>query len=357
MKYRLSKKLVYKIIENEINENGVKVNVLPVSNIENIKEIIRQEIKEKIDNKDINILEMLVEIIANLKFEIIEQNLGFYDSEKHKIKILLTNIKNRSDNKKEFFYNILDTIYHEYNHAILYEDLIQKDNLIKYKLELDWILWDISNYYETNNYDFYQEILAYNYSNEKAMKFIERYPKAYQFLKSDIKKLKYLHQIYLQNYDPQQFINRISKIIKMKDIKTKNQEFKKNELLAKLFKKDGSPKLQKDLSQEGIYIIISSRAYLDIIDYGTQKKETLYIILEALNYTYNIEQIRTEQNKNLRNEIMDNPLYDIDLLSLLDKKQKRVEKKLNYLELQIEKINLILNNKTDNKKMIRKLNA
>ena len=201
---------------------------------------------------------------------------------------------------------------------------------------------------------------------------MKKHPNVYQQLQYDIDLTKIYYQIHSQNYDPQQQINCISKIIKKKDKKIVNMYFKEIDTLPKLFTKEGVPKPQTYLPTEYFYInyiIASSKACLDKINYNDCEQGVLKILLKSLNYTYDIETTRYQANEQLKELIIErdkdlnekikieNFIFYQTLLPLLDKKQKRVDNKLKYLESQIEKINLILNNKTDNKKIIRKQNA
>ena len=101
MKYTLSKKLVNKIIKDELNENNIKINIFPVDNIEYILRVIKKDIKEKIITP--------------------KTTLGLCDG--NNISILLTNIAKISGDKYSFLYKLIQTTYHEYNHALVHNDI------------------------------------------------------------------------------------------------------------------------------------------------------------------------------------------------------------------------------------------
>lgn len=350
MKYKLSKKLITWLIEKENHKNNIEINISPVNNIEYILKILKKDIKENIITK--------------------KTTFGLWDGKN--ILILLTNIAKNSGDKYTFLYKLVQTAYHEYNHALVLNDTIKKDEFVKYGIQLGEILFLTSNCYKKHHDEFWIEILANDYSIEKTIEFMKKHPNTYQQSQYDIDLNKIYYQIYSQNYDPQQQINYISKIIKNKDKRTVNMYFKEIDTLPKLFTKEGIPKPQTDLSDKDFYInyiIVSSKAYLDKIDYNICEPRVLKILLKSLNYTYDIETTRYEKNEQLKKiiiekdtnikKITNNPyiIYYQTLLPLLEQKQKRVENKLKYLELEITKINLILNEKTDNKKLIRKQNA
>lgn len=229
MKYTLSKKLVNKIIKDELNENNIKIKIFPIDNIEYILRVIKKDIKEK-------------------------------------------------------------------------------DEFVKYGVQLDEIIALTSNCYKKHHDEFYIEILANNYSIERTIEFMKKHPNVYQQLQYNIDLTKIYYQIYLQNYDPQQQINYISKIIKKKDKKIVNMYFKEIDTLSKLFTKEGVSKPQTYLPTEDFYInyiIASSKACLDKINYNDCEHGVLKILLKSLNYTYDIEITRYQANEQLKELIIE----------------------------------------------------
>ena len=355
------KKLVYKILREQIEKYNVDVEILPLTSLENITEIILTNLRNKPNN-----LEEFLTAIYSIKNEISINNTtdAYYNYRSNKLKIL---IKNKHKlNEKHFTWRLIKNIYHEYKHAIV-EKLIKKP-YIETKEALIFAIENLieptDEYYITYHDDLYEEILANNYGIKKAEQYLKINKKElYESIKTTIELDKILHNIYYTNYDFQLILLKVNK-----DIKEKIHEInlypndKELEIVRTLYNKDGKLKTLTELSNidnwnilssYAKYLIISSDAYLNEIDYDNISKEDIYFILDALSYVLTIELERPIYNQKYREEIenISRNLNDKDLATLnlyldtlliLNAKEKSNQIKIKKLQKNINNIVTIL---------------
>lgn len=370
MKYTLSKKLVNKIIEKEIQKTGIPVKVMPLTNLENIQHIIE---KEKQETQKSNIITM--KNLRNITENVLEfRNLaGDYDHDNNYIKILLSEIKRTSPTKFLYLWELLITTYHEYNHKLLFSKAIFQNELEKFSIQIERLPLKINYIYESNIHDdFYTEIIANVYSVEKASQFLQKYPNIYKELTGYIEEEKLHYQMDFINYDVEIFLNYITKIIQMMCPRYVKKLFSNSKspftILEVLYHKDGIIKDFKTLSKskkwnsldkEVKYTIASSKSCLNQLNEDYTKEELLFI-LEALNYSYQKEIRRSKENEILREKILKHNKimlpsldYGKNLIPSLNTKEKRNYLKIKYLEEQIQRINQLLIQKQSPKKKVR----
>ena len=297
--------------------------------------------------------------------------MGDYDYTKDTITIFLSEIEKCSSNKELYLLDILETAYHEYNHKLSWSKDQTEKTLENFIYLLENLTMAITNIYENSKHDdFYEEIIANVYSVEKSNQFLKKYPHIYRNLKGYLKNDKLKYQIELVNYDLEKFINYITKVIKSKkEIESLFQSSYPYKIVGILYNKDRTFKnlktLEKDmewtsLSMEIKYTVVASKSYLKELNLNTLSQEELSFILESLNYSYQKSLETEEKNKILRQEIKsfnkeDLPSLDYgeDLLPLLTTKEKRNRLKIKYLELQINKVTLLLEQRQNTKKKIK----
>ena len=372
------KKLVYKILREEIKEHNVEVDVLPLTSLENIAEIISTNLKIKPRNLDelISTLESIKnELYINKKID------AYYNYMSNKLKIIIKN-KNKV-NETCFIWKLIKNIYHEYRHALV-EKLLKKP-YIETKEDLIFAIENLieptDEYYLTYHDDLYEEILANNYGIKKAEHYLKtnmQYKEIYEKLKTTIELDKLLHEIYYRNYDFQLILEKVNKDIKQ-NINEINlyPDDKELEIVRTLYNKNGKFKSLKELSntdnwnilsKEAKYLIISSEAYLNDFDYNNASKEELYLILDALSYALTIEYERPKYNQEYRLEIesISRTLTDedlgvlnlyVDTLLILNTKEESNKIKIEKLQTMINTIINILKQKEStyqNKKILAK---
>lgn len=340
MKYKLSKELVYKIMKQEIINTGIKVEVLPLTKLENLYLTIKED-KQK--NKKVHPFQIIKKIIKKT------DNLGDFNFENNHLKIFLDDLKKDSKTKEIYLIELLTTTYHEYNHKITWEQATDIPNLRNFILLIEQLIIETTELYNAHHDDFYEEIIANIYGIEKSEQFLKRYPNIFEKLKGYIENDKLNYQINLINYDIEQFINYFSKILQ--ESKEKSSFFKEEypyNIVGCLYDKDGAFKrittLMEDknwnfLEKEVQYSIVASKSYLRSQQLDHLSKEELTFILEAVDYSYQQEINRSIQNQELRiriqrfnREIKPTLDYIVDLMPILNKKEKRFLFKIKYLE-------------------------
>lgn len=188
----------------------------------------------------------------------------------------------------------------------------------------------MSNCYEIKPENFYEEIIADVYANKKTIGFLNNYPNLKSKLQLYIEKDKIFTDMNYQNYDVQKIINIINKLIKCDSNRYEYfDSIFPYGIISVLYNNNGTFKDIKTLMtekewnnypKEVQYLIISSKAYLDDINYESTTKEELEIIEKSLEYTYNLEKKRHQNNEQLK--------FKIFKLSKQTKKSKCPDKKI-----------------------------
>lgn len=375
MKYKLSKKIVHKLIDKEAKIMDIKPKIIiSDTKIANILYIINDEIENKLFDNQMTIADFFSNIIKNIKSSQIQ--LAEYDILKNSIKILIKNLKKDSENKEDYLWKLIMTTYHEYKHAIINtENIESREFYDNFNLSICALMINISNYYQEYHDEFYEEIQADKYAVEKAINFLKKYPKTYQKVYPYSEKERLNIEIRSNNYDVQHFFNKLTKKIKNKfDKTTLFQETYPYTIIPILYNEAGTLKDIKTLSQtiywnnkiplEVKYLIVSSKAYLDSLNYNDLTTEELKFLLEALEYTYNLEQNRRLTNEKLKQEINAFKNLSFDLLELdldneillltLEEKELQNNMKIYYLKRQIEKVTILLQKNKNYKKLTKK---
>lgn len=310
MKYTLSKKIINKIIEEEIQKTGISVNVLPITTKRNILEIIKDEIIIKFNDCDETITECLKNIITAIREE--TDIFAITDYRTNTIKIFLDEIAKENIHSLLFLQELVIATYHEYNHKLTWSVSHEELTFESFVLALDQLTKEISNLYNTKYAcNFYEEIIANNYAINKAITFFKRYKNIYPKLENFLKAEEFFYKRDIISYDPEQFINYIYKVVK------KNQGCFHNvicnrQFLDILYNIDGSYKDIKtllnspdfqELIDEIKYTIIASKSYLTNLDYNTLTKEELSFVLKALIFNNQKEMNRYTKLIRLQKEI------------------------------------------------------
>lgn len=363
------KKLVYRILKEEMKEYNVEVEVLALTPIENVINIILTGLNNH--SKKLNeIIIVLEDIIDELHLNKINE--AYYMTKINRLKILLKREPNISE--KQYIWSLLINIYHEFKHAIIAK-LIKKP-YIETKEELYYALEDVisplSNFFITYHDDFYEEIMANNYATKKAELFLKEnkeYKKLYQELATTIGLEKLFHQIFYRNYNFRLMLNEITKNIKenIKEITLYPNDITL-EIVRILYDENGNFKSLEELSKtdgwnilskEAQYLVISSDAYLKDFDYKNATKEELYFILDALSYSLTLEYERPKYNHEFRMKleklsrninISDNKesnLY-LDTLNILNIKEETNKIEIEKLKNMINTIITLIKQKEIN---------
>ena len=363
------KKLVYQIIKEEIKEHKVPVEILPLTSIENITEIIFTNLTNYFNKKEI-----LLFTLQTIKAELIINKItdACYNYANNKLKIIIKNNANMNNN--HFKWRLIKNIYHEYKHAIIDKKVKQPyietvEDLI-YSIEKLIDTTDI--YYRTYHEELYEEIQANNYGIKKAKHFLEnnkKYQEIYGKLKNTIELDNLLHEIYYRNYNFSLTLKKVNQDIK-DNIKELNSypEDKELEIVRTLYDKKGKFKSLKELFQtpnwnilsiEAKYLIIGSEAYLNDFDYKNATIEELYFILDSLSYVLTLEYEKTKYNQEFRKRLelisrtqKDEDLEELDLyidtLLILNIKEQSNQTIINQYQTMINVIIELINKKTNN---------
>ena len=350
MKYKLSKKLILQVMKEEIKKTEIAVEILPITKLENLFLVIKES-KQK--NEKLSPLKRLKTIQTSVKET--RDSLGDTSFEKNNIKIFLEEIKKDSQNEKIYLLELLTTTYHEYNHKTTWEQATDIPNLRNFILLIEQLIIETTELYNFHHDDFYEEIIANAYAIEKTEQYLQRYPNIFEKLKGYLENDKLNYQIDLINYDIEQFINYFSKTIQSAN--DKSQFFKEEypyRIVECLYTKEGRFKTivslrdNKDwnaLEKEVQYSIVASKSYLQSQKLENLSPEELTFLKEALDYSYQKEVSRSIQNQELRIKVQEfnrkikpNLDYAVELLSILNQKEKRCLLKIKYLKIQQAKI-------------------
>lgn len=361
MNNKISKKLVYFILKKEIIEHQINPQVLALTNLENLYEIIKTNVKKYHTDQNLKLYNIIKDIISEIRYSKIA--IGY--STTNKIKILLKNLKKYNKNKNQYLWNLVNTTYHEIKHILIDIEEYSNPSCIEYYyLTIENLLRRLTDCYPKYHDEFYEEIMANRYALKKTISFLEEYSKeTIEELTKYIKAFTINQKIYYTNYDIEHFLNYIDFLIKEKGtIKDISKNTYPYYIVHVLYQKNTKFKSLEELSKELYwldfpleikYLIISSRPYLDDIDYNTLPKEDLEFILKAINYNYKLElkksisnkKIRTRLTKLINNTKKTNPTYPYYLLSMpiLEQKEINNQIKLQYLKQQKTEIEKLLN--------------
>lgn len=358
MNNKNTKKLVYQILKEEIKEHGIKIDIYVLNKIETIFKIIHTV--SKLESKTLN------NIIESIKDEIYynQKSLAGYNYSQKEISVFLDNIKKvKLINEEEYLWTLIRSTYHEYKHVIINEHLnIQIKTIEDFYYIIGLLITPTEDFCLEKHDDMYDEILANLYGVQKAEKYLKenpKYTKTYKKLKNIIEVEKLLHEIHYQNHDIHTFINKLNCDVKEVFDKIDFSNLAPEcTIISILYNDDGSFKdlftLFQDekwhnLPKEAKLLIISSDAYLEEYDYKNAYKEDLKFILEALSYSYNLENRKKLINRNLRNrlEILSKKIersnkYHLNIyletLLILNEKESLNKHKLDKIKLYKEKI-------------------
>ena len=371
MRYDKSKKLIQSIIKEENIKNNIDVEAIALtSKLDLIYQILTKKIP--------------VKLYENLNRY--SKYLGLFNHNiDNTIELHLDKIRLLYKDNITYLYAIVHTSYHEYNHALFWNNLAstQYEQFITI---LETLIRLTSQIYNHHPDDFYTEIIADIYGCNKAEKYFKNYPNIYNQLSNEIERYKLYYQIDYINYDAEKFFNYTTKIIKnstdIADYLLKNNfiyiylndnwSYKLspndplNNLIKILYNKDLTFKTPNELAlseewnlynKEIKYLIVSSKSYLEDIDLSNLALDELNFLLEALEYSYEQELKRLKENENLRVKIEAYKQKN-DKYQCLEKNYNKVTKrnyyKIKYLQQQITIINDLISNKIVNKKIITK---
>ena len=335
MKYTKTKELIHKIIDHESKKDKVELNVQPLTTSENILYILTKEYKNL---KDVSLKEKYEFIIDNFT----KDTVGYHEEKTNTLKIFLSNIeKIEEPTSKNLSYlkNILLITYHEYNHK-LYHHQRRTSKHLTLKNFIYWLeenLQEKSGLYETNHEDFYFEIIAELYAYRKTTHLLKKHPFIYEELEADLKFHELYYEIFYKNYDPEIFLNYYINYSKEPLELTETKKIDKDLILDEDW---------EEFELETKYTILSSKAFLDRIDYEFLSKEELQIILTSLIYALNKEEEKEQHNQGFEETLKRYhqefyPYRDSLEISegLFLKKKQRNQRKIRYLELQIHEVN------------------
>lgn len=312
MNSKEAKKLINELLQEEIKEKGHDVEITSLTKGENLAKTILEGFKEY--------LESTKAILQNIKSELyLAKNASaICDVNNHKIKVFLDEIVKRKSISDEYqLWELVVTVYHEYQHLDLDEIIFRsslKDELTLY-LKIENLIKSNEDFYIKYHDCFYKEILANKYGVEKAEKFFkEKYEKtkSYKNLKTHIAIELLLHEIYFQNYDVHPFFEKANETAK-----ELTNEFDIStlvigsgvEIIPLLYNQDGTFKdletLTKDETWNKLpinvkYLIVSSEVYLKEQNYKKISKENLKFIVSAIDYCLNEEYRKTKENQKIR---------------------------------------------------------
>lgn len=347
MRYQLSKKIVFHALEQEIKKKGAKVEIIPVTKIENIFHTIGTNIKSR--NQ---------EIFKNIKNSFKKNlTLGEYLLTENQIKIYLSSFEKTPSIL--YLYELIMTSYHEYFHRLTWEFLDHSYEEF-FTLSIEEIIKQILVVEQGNEDEYYdEEIKANIYGIEKAESYFKHYPNIYNKMEGYIQNDKLRYQISFINYDIEQMLNFLSKLLKKN---LDNTSLWKNvypySYISLLYTKEGIYKNLRELSSESEwnhmelslkYKIVASKAYLEEQNLLNYTNEELGFILKGLEYVYELEKVRWDQNQKIKKEIMEfnekirpNLEHYIYLDFRWEKRDKRNNLKIKYLQQQIRKINNLI---------------
>lgn len=333
MDYTKSKKLVKKIIQEETKQTGIEINILPLTYLENVLYILKNEREILLNPKYLN---KKTYLISNFDFF----SLGYYEDSTNKLKIFLSKIyqnKKMSPNKLHYLINLLQTTYHEYNHKMYYEKNHKEKRLTKEKLIfiIEEMSQDYTAAYKKYYDNFYIEIIANLYSVQKTKEFLKQYQEAFSTEQPYLDTLELIYSIKYINYDFEQFFYYFTNVCKIKKIH-KNKKIDQTLITDTNWDKSELP---------AKYLILSSRYYQTKIDINSLTKEELKIMLQAFQYALELELEKEQKNQQLALKLKDyKTKYTISKSALIyidnlwNSKQKRNIQKKKYLESKISQI-------------------
>lgn len=340
MKYKKSKALVKKLITTEAKKEGIKITATPISSsLENLLYILKKEKKQysKFNNES-------KRDFRKANFD--KESYGYYDYYTNSLKVFLSHIrKNKeiSPNKDFYLLNLLINTYHEFHHCMDYNQLSEVDELT---LKAFVFLFEDECYdlYKKNAIEFYSEISANIYAYKKTTEILKKHPIIYKKVIEYFYLLDLWQKIYYINYDIESLLNKKNPI---NSILPNNKVINRDLILDEYW-------TTQELETK--YTIISSKFYLDNLEYNDLTKEELQILLKALIYSLKKEELKKKNNIKIeqkinkcREKISSKYENEINIIeSVLYQKQKRNQGKIRYLEIQINDINKILKSEKNN---------
>lgn len=306
---------------------------------------------------------------VDIKFETSKDSLaGCYieTGDSHIITISAPNIKAGTKSIEAYFYNLLFVPYHEFMHRIY--RLTASDNM-DFKNTISSLAIAIKNinpeFYKTKHDDFYEEIIADYYAVFKARQFMNKHPRLIEKLQDISDYYELSTELRLINYDFEQMLNYF-----VKTYKTSSLALTDNKLISTFFDEN---KCYKPLNQivnsqefalfddDSKYSILASKSFLTSQDYSKLSEEEIELLIDSINYSYQIELNRALMNENLKEKLETTPYRrrktnEIEKLSrvldpILNKKQIRNIAKRKYLKQEMTKLNSLLTTSKTFKKM------
>lgn len=313
------KKIAHEIIDEEMEKEGIELNVFPLTFVEYYDNYIF--------SKNFNLIEMAAYSAAPL----IANGLNNLKGDT----VIFLNRINKIEKIENKIFRLANTCYHEARHSMQ-----QKFDEYSY----DGFLRDIDHFLETDmdytlEHDKYSfEIGANLYGVRKAKEYLRtKYPTLYEKQKNEIEKKEKIYKLDYMTYDAsdniERAIQKLKKQIEFKGNKAKPQK-EISPILEIFLNEDASFKnlsevMQndkfKELDRRIVYAFLSSKSFLEEVDMERLPQEELELVNESLEYT---SFLYKNQSKLIEKSLNERTINYLEYL----KSQKSLIKKLRIID-------------------------
>lgn len=306
------KQLALEIASKQAQENGIKINLMPMTIVEYYKSDTFKKDLILTDEQGYKSLDLSV-----LKHPFIYE--AIYEVDRKNIIVFIKNKVAMKTNSGLAYVDFIIAIYHEIKHQLQYKDREK----IK-KLDFETFVFDIEilvQHFNPKHYNAYHgqnfmEIEANLYGVNSAMKYLKETKQLNELNKSRLDQLNQAYQLDLKNYDFQKFFRMFNEVI------TTNNDIGIDELpgWSKIFY-DNDKKLKnmnEILNHEDIGYVdnrfleafFSSSHFLESIKFEELESKQQIIILNSIKNTYHNEVIREKSiNKAYESEFISKKQY------------------------------------------------
>ncbi len=294
--------------------------------IREIKKIMDEIIEEEISNTKVDVSNnqvTLMDFLLSEKFNrfsflqkmVIYSNVrGFADWRNKEITVFVDKQEiARRLRSKFYLVDLIRTTYHEFRHCLQMEKMNKADfsdvEYFIFTME-DYVLNSDYEDYKENHDEYLIESDADIYAINKVRDFMKKNPGLYEKNRFYIDSLQKRHEINMKNFDFQHLFSIFNKIMQYK-----GYEFKEPWIRVFYDKNWNFRKLDELLNNEDFhninlefrYMFISSREFIESIDYNTLSEKGREFLNEAINYSYN--KALKRRNNNIK--ILQNGMWDV----------------------------------------------
>lgn len=318
------------LIEKEKKIDNIQVNINPITIIEWYKtDIFQNRLKLQSWSNKFNA------IITPFDGTLGEN----YESSK-KIYLFLNNFTIlKLLSPKHILIEFILTTYHELAHSYQKQHLKKYTNLEIFSIAFltNFIIEQSPTHYDIYHDQYFDEIDANFYAIKKTEEFLKNYPNIYLKHQQYIKQLRAKYEYKYLNYNFQLFFDKFHNIYKKNP-----EEFQSEHIITQVFYKENSSEFKpineiianenfNFFSKELTNSILSSKSFLEQLNFATLEANEKDILISALTYAYQLESDKLTRNILFQNNTT--TLFDKGYLSY---EKLIITQRIQYLETKIK---------------------